>query len=47
MTPGPGLQRLALPDRATVTPSADAAADVRRQAHGLVTNHIYQVQEGS
>ena len=28
-------------------PSADAAAAVHRQAHGLVTDHIYQVQEGS
>lgn len=28
-------------------PSADAAADVHRQAHGLVADHIYQVQEGS
>jgi hypothetical protein len=28
-------------------PSADAAADVHRQAHGLLADHIYQVQEGS
>jgi Protein of unknown function (DUF4242) len=28
-------------------PSAQAAADVHRQAHGLVADHIYQVQEGS
>ena len=28
-------------------PSADAAAEVHRQAHGLVADHIYQVQEGS
>ena len=28
-------------------PTADAAADVHRQAHGLVADHIYQVQEGS
>ena len=28
-------------------PSAKAAADVHREAHGLVANHIYQVQEGS
>jgi hypothetical protein len=28
-------------------PSPDAAADVHRQAHGLVADHIYQVQEGS
>jgi len=28
-------------------PSADAAAAVHRQAHGLVASHIYQVQEGS
>jgi hypothetical protein len=28
-------------------PSANAAADVHRQAHGLVADHIYQVQEGS
>jgi hypothetical protein len=28
-------------------PSADAAADVHRQAHGLVADHIYRVQEGS
>ena len=26
---------------------AKAAADVHRQAHGLVADHIYQVQEGS
>lgn len=28
-------------------PSAQAAADVHREAHGLVADHIYQVQEGS
>ena len=28
-------------------PSAKAAADVHRQAHGLVADHIYQIQEGS
>lgn len=28
-------------------PSADAAATVHREAHGLVANHIHQVQEGS
>jgi len=28
-------------------PSADAAAEVHRQAHGLVADEIYQVQEGS
>jgi Protein of unknown function (DUF4242) len=28
-------------------PSADAAAAVHREAHGLVADHIYQVQEGS
>ena len=28
-------------------PTAHAAADVHRQAHGLVADHIYQVQEGS
>ena len=28
-------------------PSADAAAAVHRQAHGLVASDIYQVQEGS
>ena len=28
-------------------PSAEAASDVHRQAHGLVADHIYQVQEGS
>jgi hypothetical protein len=28
-------------------PTAAAAADVHRQAHGLVADHIYQVQEGS
>lgn len=28
-------------------PSADAAADVHREAHGLVADHIYPVQEGS
>ena len=27
--------------------SAEAASDVHRQAHGLVADHIYQVQEGS
>lgn len=28
-------------------PSADAAAEVHRQAHGLVAQQIYRVQEGS
>jgi hypothetical protein len=28
-------------------PSAKAAADVHREAHGLVADHIYQVKEGS
>jgi hypothetical protein len=28
-------------------PSADAAAAVHREAHGLVADHIYRVQEGS
>ena len=28
-------------------PSAEAAAEVHRQAHGLVADRIYQVQEGS
>ena len=28
-------------------PSAEAAADVHREAHGLVADHIYRVQEGS
>ncbi|GIE83199.1 hypothetical protein Aph02nite_91490 [Actinoplanes philippinensis] len=28
-------------------PSADAAAAVHREAHGLVADEIYQVQEGS
>ena len=28
-------------------PSADAAADVHRKAHGLVADSIYMVQEGS
>jgi hypothetical protein len=28
-------------------PSAKAAADVHREAHGLVADYIYQVQEGS
>lgn len=28
-------------------PSADAATEVHRQAHGLVAEHIYRVQEGS
>lgn len=28
-------------------PSADAAAEVHRQAHGLVADEIFQVQEGS
>ena len=28
-------------------PTADAASDVHRQAHGLVADRIYQVQEGS
>ncbi len=28
-------------------PSADAAATVHREAHGLVADDIYQVQEGS
>jgi hypothetical protein len=28
-------------------PSADAAAQVHREAHGLVADQIHQVQEGS
>ena len=28
-------------------PTAEAAAEVHRQAHGLVAEHIYRVQEGS
>jgi signal recognition particle subunit SEC65 len=28
-------------------PSAKAAADVHQEAHGLVADHIYQVQQGS
>lgn len=28
-------------------PTAEAASDVHRQAHGLVADLIYQVQEGS
>jgi hypothetical protein len=28
-------------------PSADAAAKVHREAHGLVADHVYRVQEGS
>jgi hypothetical protein len=28
-------------------PSAEAAARVHREAHALVADHIYQVQEGS
>ena len=28
-------------------PSAEAAASVHQEAHGLVADHIYQVQEGS
>jgi Protein of unknown function (DUF4242) len=28
-------------------PNADAAATVHREAHGLVAEEIYQVQEGS
>jgi hypothetical protein len=28
-------------------PSPEAAAEVHRQAHGLVAEHIYRVQEGS
>jgi hypothetical protein len=28
-------------------PSAEAAATVHREAHGLVAEHIYRVQEGS
>jgi len=28
-------------------PSAEAAADVHREAHGLVADQIYRVQEGS
>jgi hypothetical protein len=28
-------------------PSAEAAADVHREAHGLVAEHIYRVQEGA
>jgi hypothetical protein len=28
-------------------PSAEAATEVHREAHGLVADHIYRVQEGS
>ncbi|HEY2693533.1 MAG TPA: DUF4242 domain-containing protein [Streptosporangiaceae bacterium] len=28
-------------------PSAQAAEDVHREAHGLLAEHIYRVQEGS
>jgi hypothetical protein len=28
-------------------PSAEAAANVHQEAHGLVADHIYRVQEGS
>jgi hypothetical protein len=28
-------------------PTAEAASDVHRQAHGLVADRIYRVQEGS
>ncbi len=28
-------------------PSADAASTVLREAHGLVAEHVFQVQEGS
>jgi hypothetical protein len=28
-------------------PSPEAAADVHREAHGLVAEHIYRVQEGA
>lgn len=28
-------------------PSADAAASVHRQAHGLIADDVFQVQEGS
>ena len=28
-------------------PSAEAAASVHQEAHGLVADHIYRVQEGS
>jgi hypothetical protein len=28
-------------------PTAEAAANVHREAHGLVADHIYRVQEGS
>jgi hypothetical protein len=28
-------------------PHADAAVRVHREAHGLVADHIYQVEEGS
>ena len=28
-------------------PSAEAAANVHREAHGIVADHIYRVQEGS
>jgi hypothetical protein len=28
-------------------PSTEAAANAHREAHGLVADHIYQVQEGS
>ncbi|MCU1474480.1 DUF4242 domain-containing protein [Amnibacterium sp.] len=28
-------------------PSAEAASDVHREAHGLVAEHIFQVEEGA
>jgi hypothetical protein len=28
-------------------PSAEVASDVHREAHGLVAEHVYAVQEGS
>ena len=28
-------------------PDADTAVRMHREAHGLVTDHIYQVEEGS
>lgn len=28
-------------------PSAEAAAAVHREAHGLIAEHVYQVQEGT
>jgi hypothetical protein len=28
-------------------PSAEAASTVHREAHGLVADHVFQVQEGS